>query len=168
MSSLLSTNSLVSAINTSIIVLLMICAVVIYNIITQEYKDKTIKEKIELFFKDNVLRAPFGFLLIVMGFISKTILGLPRRAYLELGNMEQVLYIDTYPAPISQLTAQLLIFTGAYIVFWPTLLAYTYKIFGLKDEHTIRLRAIIIGIILQIVLLIFGIALHWFFVFYLK
>lgn len=154
---MLSSYAVISASNLSIFIVLCASFYIIFSLLHSRVKAENLDQKsiIDLFFSllyHNALRIPLGFLAIISGFILRITPGLPVPWFAL-----DVSVLDTI--------AEVFVYTGFAIVFWPSILVMMYKMFGLEHRPIFYSNmAIFLLIVTKIFITFCGLMLYYFFV----
>lgn len=161
-----SSDAGITASNISLFVLFVLAFSVIYSLIFKRIdKKRNIKENLLSFVNDNLLRTPFGFIIVLLGLMFLFAFNIPKYSLDDI-NME--LWKKIYDPDNGIITwvhfvSEILIYVGFSIIFWPTILILAYRLFGDYnfEEVTYIWIAIFMIILFKLSLTLFGVMVHY-------
>jgi hypothetical protein len=115
----------------------------IYHIVRREcIKEPLGLHRIKLLFTpEYIFRTPIGFLLMTLGLTIRNALSIPSRVFLENGKITEFLHYNETVMPWVLTSTEMMIYIGAVIVFWPTIMILMHHFFGPHRDADFYLRS---------------------------
>ena len=156
----------ITASNISLFVLFVLAFSVIYSLIFKRIdKKRNIRENLISFVNDNLLRTPFGFIIMLLGLMFLFAFNIPKYT---LDDIDLQLWNKIYNPENGIITwvhvvSEFLIYVGFSIIFWPSILILAYRLFGNYnfEQATYVWIAISMIILFKLSLTLFGLMVQY-------